>query len=198
MFTGIIEEVGKVERIQRGSSVSKLSVRASKVLEDIQLGDSIAINGVCLTVVYFNSVCFTVDVMNETWKLTNLAKLTRHCSVNLERALPAHGRFGGHIVSGHIDGIGTIRNIAKDGNAIRYRIETSKEILEGIVMKGSIAVNGISLTVVSITKKDFTVSVIPLTLQETMLKDARIQDVVNLETDVIGKYVRSLLGKAED
>jgi riboflavin synthase len=193
VFTGIIEEVGKVEKIQRDSQSSRLTVTAKVVLEDVHTGDSIAVNGICLTVTEYTHASFTADVMNETWNRTGLAKLTRGTPVNLERAMPVNGRFGGHIVTGHIDGTGRIREIKKDKNAVWYRMETSKDILSGIVLKGSITIDGISLTVAKVSEQDFSVSVIPHTLDYTGLKDKKLYDIVNLENDIIGKYVKHFI-----
>lgn len=150
-------------------------------------------NGICLTVVDFDRRRFTVDVMNETWRRTSLGVLRRGNGVNLERALPVNGRFGGHIVTGHIDGTGSISSVRREGNAVWYRIAARNEILEGIVEKGSIAVDGISLTVAEVTERDFSVSIIPHTLAQTVLGEKRVGDVVNLENDVLGKYVRNMM-----
>ena len=193
IFTGIIEEIGKAERIQKDSRNCKLSIRASKILEDIHLGDSIAVNGICLTVTDFNDKFFTVDVMNETWSRTSLERLKQGDGVNLERAMAANGRFGGHIVTGHIDGTGRITSVRRDGNAVWYQIQASPEIIEFIVEKGSVSIDGISLTVAKVSPKDFSVSVIPHTLEQTILKNKRVNDIVNLENDMIGKYVKKFL-----
>lgn len=160
MFTGIIEEIGKVERIQKDTCNCKLSIKASKILEDIHLGDSIAVNGICLTVTCFTRQSFTVDVMNETWNRTALSLLRHGSLVNLERAMPMNGRLGGHIVTGHIDGTGRISSVRRDKNAVWYQINTQREILNLIVEKGSIAIDGISLTVAKVSKVDFSVSLI--------------------------------------
>lgn len=193
MFTGIIEEIGKVERIQKNSRNCKLSIKASKILTDIHLGDSIAVNGICLTVTHFNHQAFTVDVMNETWSRTALTLLKNGSEVNLERALSVNGRLGGHVVTGHIDGTGKISSIKKDDNAIWYQINTQKEILDLIVEKGSITIDGISLTVAKVSKLNFSVSVIPHTLEQTILKSKQVGSTVNLENDILGKYVQKLM-----
>ena len=193
MFTGIIEEIGKVERIQKDSRNCKLSIKASKILTDIHLGDSIAVNGICLTVTHFNHQAFTVDVMNETWSRTALTLLKYGSEVNLERALSVNGRLGGHVVTGHIDGTGKISSIKKDDNAVWYQINTQKEILDLIVEKGSITIDGISLTVAKVSKLNFSVSVIPHTLEQTILKSKRVGSTVNLENDILGKYVQKLM-----
>lgn len=193
MFTGIIEEIGKVERIQKDSRNCKLSIKASKILTDIHLGDSIAVNGICLTVTHFNHQAFTVDVMNETWSRTALTLLKNGSEVNLERALSVNGRLGGHVVTGHIDGTGKISSIKKDDNAVWYQINTQKEILDLIVEKGSITIDGISLTVAKVSKLNFSVSVIPHTLEQTILKSKQVGSTVNLENDILGKYVQKLM-----
>lgn len=189
MFTGIIEEIGKVIRFEPG----KLVIGAKLVLEGTKTGDSIAVNGVCLTVTKIGGRDFTADVMPETLSRSSLGKLTSGSHVNLERAVAADGRFGGHIVSGHIDGTGTIEKIVKDGNAVRCQIAAAPGIMRGIVEKGSVAIDGISLTVTMAGKERFEVSVIPHTLGETILAEKRQGSVVNLENDIIGKYVERLL-----
>lgn len=193
MFTGIIEEIGKVERTQKDTCNCKLSIKASKILEDIHSGDSIAVNGVCLTVTCFNRQSFTVDVMNETWNRTALSLLKYGSNVNLERAMPVSGRFGGHIVTGHIDGTGRISSIRRDKNAVWYQIKTQSEILGLVVEKGSITIDGVSLTVAKVSKTDFSVSVIPYTLEQTILKHKQAGDMVNLENDILGKYMQKLI-----
>lgn len=193
MFTGIVEEIGTVADIRRSATNCMLSVDATNVMEDLHIGDSMAVNGICLTVVDFDRRRFTVDVMNETWRRTSLGVLRHGSGVNLERALPVNGRFGGHIVTGHIDGTGSISSVRREGNAVWYRIAARNEILEGIVEKGSIAVDGISLTVAEVTERDFSVSIIPHTLAQTVLGEKRVGGVVNLENDVLGKYVRNMM-----
>ena len=193
MFTGIVEEKGTVQKI----SQNQICIKAEKVLEGTRLGDSIAVNGVCLTVTKLTEDGFWADVMPETFSRSNLGELTAGSPVNLERAMAADGRFGGHIVSGHIDGLGKITKIQNDGNAVRFWIAAKHKILRLIVEKGSITVDGISLTVVSVSDSDFSISIIPHTLGETTLGSKRVGDSVNLENDIIGKYVERLLGKAE-
>lgn len=194
MFTGIIEEVGKIKNIQGGTNY-KLTIAASKILEDIHLGDSIAINGICLTAISWDNGSFTVDVMRETLERTSLHRLRAGSFVNLERALAANGRFGGHIVSGHIDGTGEIINIRRDANAVWYKIKTSEKIMEFIIEKGSIAIDGISLTVAKVDRSAFYVSVIPHTLENTILLRKKTGDIVNLENDIVGKYIKSFTDK---
>jgi riboflavin synthase len=193
MFTGLVEELGKVKAIARGAKSVRLTVEASKVLEDVKLGDSIAVNGTCLTVVEYNENCFTADVMPETVDRTALANLKNGSRVNLERTLSIGDRFGGHIVSGHIDGIGIIRAKDNNDNAIVVTIAASSEVMRYIVKKGSIAIDGISLTIVDCGEDWFIVSLIPHSAAVTTLGFKKTGDVVNLETDIIGKYVEKLL-----
>lgn len=190
MFTGIIEETGKIISVGAG----RIAVQAEKVLEGTKIGDSIAVNGVCLTVTTMTSSEFTADVMPETLSRTNLGFLGKGACVNLERAMAADGRFGGHIVSGHIDGTGTVSRLEKDGNAVWVYIAAPGSILNLIVEKGSIAIDGISLTVAKVNAVEFAVSVIPHTGEETTLLGKKAGDMVNLENDVIGKYVQKLMG----
>lgn len=197
MFTGIVEELGTVARIVRGSSRQRISIGCSKILEDIHVGDSIAVNGVCLTVVEFTDNGFSADVMNETFARSSLGTLKPGSYVDLERAMAADGRFGGHIVSGHIDGTGVIKSIRLDGNAVWFEISAEEKILEGIVEKGSITIDGISLTVAAVGRDSFNVSIIPHTLKETVLGHKKNGDIVNLENDVVGKYIKKFLGREE-
>ena len=162
MFTGIVEEIGTVKKIARGQK-AYLEIQADRIFSDIHIGDSIAVNGVCLTVTGFSGKVFTADVMNETFSRSSLGSLKAGSHVNLERAMSANGRFGGHIVSGHIDGTGKIINIKKDGNAVWYKISADENIIKYTVEKGSIAIDGISLTVARIEKDNFSVSIIPHT-----------------------------------
>lgn len=193
MFTGIIEEVGMIQSISKGLRSSKLTLKATKIMTDVHLGDSIAVNGVCLTVTSYEKNSFTLDVMAETLSRTTLGKLQTGSRVNLERAMAADGRFGGHIVSGHIDGTGRIVSIKKEDNAIWYTVKTENKILRYVIEKGSIAIDGISLTVVDCDRESFRVSVIPHTAKNTILSDKHIGDMVNLENDCIGKYIEKLL-----
>ena len=193
MFTGIIEEQGTVRRVTMQGISGTLEIRAAKVLEGTKIGDSIAVNGVCLTVTSFEKNHYTADVMNETLQRSSLGSLAVGSSVNLERAMAANGRFGGHIVSGHIDGTGTITQVKRDDNAIWYTIMAEASLMKYIVEKGSIAIDGISLTVAKRSDKDFSISMIPHTAKETILSQKKAGDVVNLENDIIGKYVEQLL-----
>lgn len=193
MFTGLIEEVGNIQNIAHGTKSCKITIKAKKVLEDVKIGDSIAVNGTCLTVVDFGVGFFTADVMPETVKRTILAKLKNGDVVNLERTMALGDRFGGHIVSGHIDGLGEIVNMKKDDNAIIITIKVSSEVIKYIIEKGSVAIDGISLTVISVDSETFAVSIIPHTAVMTNLHYKKAGDHVNIETDVIGKYVERLL-----
>lgn len=188
MFTGIIEEVGSIKNIGGG----RIEISAEKVLEDVNLGDSISVNGICLTVVDFDKNSFKADIMPETIRRTSLIDAKKNTKVNLERALTLSARLGGHIVSGHIDGVGEIISLTKDKNALLMKIKTDKSILKYIVEKGSVALDGISLTVASVTGVDFTVSLIPHTREITNLKYKRVGSVINIENDVIAKYVEKL------
>jgi riboflavin synthase len=193
VFTGIVEEVGTIRTIRRGAHSSVLSVGADLILCDLKPGDSVAVNGVCLTATAKIDGGFISDVMHETLNRSTLGGLTVGSCVNLERAMAADGRFGGHIVSGHIDGTGRIAVVRRDDNAVWYTVEATRGLLRYIVEKGSIAIDGISLTVASVTETDFSVSVIPHTAAVTILSEKRSRDLVNLETDMIGKYVEKLL-----
>ncbi|MEI0748435.1 riboflavin synthase [Brachyspira pulli] len=194
MFTGIVEEIGTVKSVQ--SKV--ITIEASKIFDDLHLGDSVAVNGTCLTVSSFDNKIFNADVTQETLNRTNLGSLKNGSKVNLERAMTLIGRFGGHIVSGHIDGVGSIKSMKKDDNSIILTIEVPKHLMKYIVEKGSVAVDGISLTVASLTDNTFSIAVIPHTLKETVLYYKKEGDKVNIENDVIGKYVERLLTFKED
>ena len=193
MFTGLIEEVGTIQSVRHGARSCVLTIGCRTVLEGSQIGDSIAVNGVCLTVTEFSRNEFSADVMHETLDRSSLGALKAGSTVNLERAMKADGRFGGHIVSGHIDGTGTVSDIRKDDNAVWYRIRASGSILRYIVEKGSIAIDGISLTVAALDGDSFSVSVIPHTAANTTLSSKKKGDTVNLENDIIGKYVERLM-----
>lgn len=197
MFTGIIEEVGIVKEVCRNGNNSFIRIHAEKVLSDAHTGDSIAVNGVCLTVTAFDGKIFQADVMNETLKRSSLGSLRTGSPVNLERAMSANGRFGGHIVSGHIDGTGSIINIRNDGIAVWYTIKADSGIMRYIVEKGSVAIDGISLTVAEVSRESFSVSVIPHTSGKTILSSKKSGDIVNLENDIIGKYVEKLMNTAK-
>lgn len=193
MFTGIVEEIGTLAEIKGGKLASQLTIRAKKVLEDVNLGDSISVNGVCLTVTSFNHHQFTVDVMPETLKKTSLSQLLHKDPVNLERAMAMGKRFGGHIVSGHVDGTGKVISRESYANAVLFRIETSADLLKYMVPRGSITVDGVSLTIVDVWDRGFSISLIPHTLAHTSMRERKSGDRVNLECDMIGKYVERLL-----
>ena len=198
MFTGIIEELGTVERVTRGRVSAVIAIRAEHILSDLKIGDSVAVNGVCLTATGLTGHGFTADVMHETLDRSALAGLGPGSRVNLERAMAANGRFGGHIVAGHVDGVGTIAAIEKDDNAIWFTITAPAQVLRYVVEKGSIAIDGISLTVARVETDRFAVSVIPHTAAVTLLGQRRTGDRVNLESDLVGKYVERLLRPAPD
>ena len=193
MFTGIVEEKGKVKHISLAGNSGTIAIRAKKVLEGTKIGDSIAVNGVCLTVVTMQPDGFSADVMAETIRRTSLGMCRPGDEVNLERAMAADGRFGGHIVAGHIDGTGTVLSISPEGNAFWVTIGAPPEILRYIVEKGSIAIDGISLTVAYVDRSVFKVSVIPHTGEETTLLQRTPGDIVNLENDIVGKYIEKLV-----
>ncbi len=193
LFTGIIEEIGTVRAITKSEKAARISIDATKVLEDVKLGDSISTNGVCLTVTNFSKSNFTVDVMAETIRRSNLGLLSPGMEVNLERSLKASDRLGGHIVSGHIDGIGKIIDLKKEDNAIWITVSADRNLLRYIISKGSIAIDGISLTVAYVDDNNFQVSIIPHTKEYTTLLQKKVGDVVNLECDLVGKYIEKLM-----
>ena len=193
MFTGLVEEMGVIVAVQRTSQSLRLSVKAKKVLETLQIGDSIAVNGACLTVVALKGQSFTADVMPETVQQTAFKELVAGTLVNLERPLAYGGRLEGHLVSGHVDGVGLISEYKADDIAYRYRIKTEPDVLRYVVAKGSIAIDGISLTVVEVDELTFSVSIIPHTAKITTLGEKRPGDKVNLETDLLARYVEKLL-----
>ncbi|MDE5899288.1 MAG: riboflavin synthase [Treponemataceae bacterium] len=193
MFTGIIEEIGKITGSALRGDSGSISIAARDVLDGTKIGDSIAVNGVCLTVTRITDGGFTADVMAETLRRSNLGSLRAGSAVNLERALAADGRFGGHIVSGHIDGTGTVSEFRPEGNAVWLTVAAPTEILALTVEKGSIAIDGASLTVADVGGSGFSVSLIPHTAARTTLLSKKIGGIVNLEADIIGKYVQKLL-----
>lgn len=193
MFTGLIEETGIITNFIKGSISAQITISTKKVLSDLKIGDSICTNGVCLTVLLLNNNGFTVDVMAETLRSTTLGSLVTGKKVNLERALKVSGRFGGHIVSGHIDGTAKITDIKKEGIATLFSIKPEKGLMKYIINKGSIAVDGISLTVSKILSNYFIVSIIPHTADNTTLLSKRTGDIVNIETDMIAKYIDRLI-----
>lgn len=197
MFTGIIEEIGTVKQIIRGDKAIVLDITAKKVLEDVKLGDSIAVNGVCLTVTTFSANRFTVDVMPETVHATSLSELAAGSKVNLERAMIANGRFGGHFVSGHVDGTGVIQEKRSVSNAVYYTISVGDDLTRFLMLKGSVTVDGTSLTIFGVAENSFTISLIPHTMQETILGEKGKGDKVNIEVDMLAKYMDHLLNRQE-
>lgn len=189
MFTGLVEEKGSIVSIEHGSSSTKIQISCSKVLENIKIGDSICTNGICLTAFSFDNDSFYAFVMGETMRKTNLSSLQIEHEVNLERALRVGDRLGGHIVTGHVDGTGLIGDIVEEDNAIWISIQAGRNITKYIIYKGSITIDGISLTVASVEEDMFKVCIIPHTQDETTLINKRVGDVVNLECDIVGKYI---------
>lgn len=196
IFTGLIEELGQVYHIEPGAQSVKLTIQADKVLQDVKIGDSIAVNGICLTVINYNDQHFTAEAMSETVQKTTLKTLRKGETLNLERALRLSDRLGGHLVQGHVDGIGTILQKERLDIAIVFTISAPPEVMKYTVKKGSIAVDGVSLTVVSTGKDKFSVSLIPHTAHMTNLGNKKAGDQVNLESDIIGRYVEQLLNPA--
>ena len=188
MFTGIVEEVGHIAQIQIKPQAMELTISCTVILEDIKRGDSISINGVCLTVSKFNSRTFTVDVIPETVKSSTMIGLKAGVRVNLERAMPANGRFGGHFVSGHIDGVGIIRSVTKEANAVTKTIELNPQLMKYMMLKGSIAVDGTSLTIFALGNNTVTISLIPTTQEDSLLGEKGIGEKVNIECDLLAKY----------
>lgn len=197
MFTGIIEDQGKVTSIKKDANSMEITIATPKIVSDARLGDSIAVNGVCLTITHFNKDEMTVDVMPETVKATTIHELKLGDFVNLERAMSANGRFGGHLVSGHVDGVGTIKSKRPVSNAVYIEIEIAKELLTNCIPKGSITIDGTSLTLFHVTDSSITVSLIPHTYTETILGRKGVGEKVNIETDMLGKYVLHHLKKTE-
>lgn len=193
MFTGIVEEIGTVRTMTKGSNSLQLQITCEKVLEDVQIGDSIAVNGICLTVKDFKSSSFTADVMPETIKATTLQTLQIGHAINLERAMAANGRFGGHFVSGHVDGVGTITTIRPEANAIYMHIAIDKGLLKYFIDKGSVTVDGTSLTVFEVTNDGFVISLIPVTQVDSVVGQKQVGSTVNVECDLLAKYMERLL-----
>lgn len=193
MFTGIIDEIGRINRIMRSSSQNSISISCYKITEDIKISDSIAVNGICLTVRSFQKDNFTADVMPVTFQKSNLKTCQINDPVNLERALQLKSRLGGHLVSGHIDGTGKILTIQKRENAFLFEIDINPELRKFLVPQGSVCLEGISLTIADLSSDKFIVSIIPETMKNTNLQYKSIGDMVNIETDLIGKYVHNFL-----
>lgn len=200
MFTGIIEEIGRIVSIKKGPQSLVLTIGGNIIFSDLKIGDSVAVNGVCLTATTIGNKQFTADVMPESISMTTFTNLKVNQLVNLERAMIANGRFGGHIVAGHVDGTGRVTNIERKDNAVIFTIAAAKSVMDYIIYKGSIAIDGISLTIMNRTENTFSVSIIPHTLGETVLGNANIGTEVNLETDIAGRYIRHFmnLGPADD
>lgn len=197
MFTGIIEDIGRIESIEaiNNDAGLLLTIASEKIVSDVNLGDSISVNGICLTVTNYTDTNFQVEVMPETIAKTSLEGITNNSRVNLERAMKANARFGGHIVSGHIDGIGKITAIEADGIANWYTVQTSQPLMRYIIMKGSIAIDGTSLTVAGVEGDTFKVSIIPHTSQQTIFSTYQVGTIVNLENDIVGKYIEQFTVK---
>lgn len=198
MFTGIVEELGTIKKLSISGHSGQIMINASKVLEGTAVGDSIAVNGICLTVTAMGSDYFTADVMAETVRRSSLKDAVAGDQVNLERAMAANGRFGGHIVSGHVDGTGTITSMKKEENAVWVTISADPSIIKFIVEKGSVCLDGISLTVAAVSNTNFKVSVIPHTGEETTLLKKKVGSLINIENDIVGKYVDRLLNYKEE
>lgn len=193
MFTGLIRDIGKVLEQKNSHSSAFLKIETA-LIKELKLGDSIAVNGVCLTAARLGDTWFSADVMPETWKATNLSRLRPGDRVNLEPALAAGERFGGHLVSGHVDGIGRIKNISKEANAVIFQIAVPQELMKFIAHKGSVAVNGVSLTVQRVTGTVMMISLIPHTVKETNLQYLKSGDVVNIEVDMMARQLWKLVG----
>lgn len=192
MFTGIIEEIGIVTSIKRKTHALEMTIRANIVLDDVKRGDSIAVNGVCLTVSSFTKETFVVDVIPETFKSTTLNDLPSNSRVNLERAMAANGRFGGHFVNGHVDGIGVIRSIKKESNAITKKIELDANLMKYMMIKGSVAIDGTSLTIFHVDRTSISISLIPTTQSDSLIGVKGIGDKVNIECDMLAKYTEHI------
>ena len=193
MFTGIVEEVGRVVSV----SDTGLTIRAAAVVEDIAVADSVSVNGACLTVTELRGTDFSVDTVPETLRRTNLGGLSVGDAVNLERSMKADGRFGGHIVQGHVDGVGKVASIFPEGNSHVFEFEGPDNVMRYVVEKGFIAVDGASLTVVNCDSRAFSIAVIPYTLDNTVFKSRKVGDAVNLEADIMAKYVERLVGQTD-
>jgi len=193
MFTGIVEEMGVIKRLEKSGAGTTLTILASTVMDDLEAGASVSVNGACLTVVSVGEREFAVEVSRETLAVTTLGQLAAGTPVNLERAMRVHDRIGGHLVAGHVDGVGSIQNRTPEGNAIVLTIEAPREVLRYCVHKGSITLDGISMTINEVSDRNFSVAVIPHTAKATTLGLKKPGETVNLEADLIGKYVERLL-----
>ena len=195
MFTGIVEEIGTVKHVRSEKSVRTLEIKANRILEDMHIGDSISVNGACLTVIDFNDTAFSVQVIKGTENKTYLANIKENDEVNLERAMSGSGRFGGHFVLGHVDAKGTIINIRETPNSRIVSIKASDSVIKQMVKQGSITVDGVSLTIFDLHQHSFDIHLIPETRRSTILSNKKMGDEVHLETDVLFKYVESIVGK---
>jgi riboflavin synthase len=193
MFTGIIETVGTVTSIEADGDLTRLTIEAASIVEGVGIGDSIAINGGCLTVISLDETRLSFEAVRETMERTSLGDLKEGSRVNLERAMRVGDRFDGHIVQGHVDGVGTVRQLGQSGHDVRLQIDCGSEFADGLVEKGSIAIDGVSLTITAVTQSGFDVALIPHTLEVTTFRDRQPGDRVNLEADVLGKYVKQYL-----
>lgn len=198
MFTGIVEELGTIQAVTRSNHVFQFRIGCRKVLEDVRIGDSIAVNGVCLTVKTFTASDFVVDVMPETVKATTIPALQVGHIVNLERAMAGNGRFGGHFVSGHVDGVGEITKIRRVENAIYLEIKIEENIQKYFIEKGSVTVDGTSLTVFDVMDNGFVISLIPVTQSDSIIGQKHVGDVVNIECDMLAKYIEKLIRHKEE
>lgn len=198
MFTGIVEEIGTVLEFSKNNKNALIVVKCEKILEDIKIGDSISINGVCQTVTDFNEKSFTTQISYETLNVTNFSTLSKGQYVNLERALTLSSRIGGHLVSGHIDGLAQVKNIQKSSDFYNIKFEVKKDFSKYVAKKGSVTLNGISLTVATIESNEFSVAVIPHTFENTTFKELKIGDFVNLEVDILAKYVEKFLSSSNN
>lgn len=195
MFTGLVEEIGKITEVRRTGEAMKLTIEASHILTDVNSGDSIAVNGICLTVTNYTSSSFTIDVMPETFYHTNLNQATKGTLVNTERAMTPNKRFGGHFVAGHVDGIAQLVDKKEKDNAVYFTFRTEEELTKYMIPKGSIAIDGISLTLVNVEDDSFTVSIIPHTLKETTLGFKQVGQTANIEVDMLGKYIEKFMNR---
>lgn len=193
MFTGIVEELGTVISLKRGSKAAVLTIKANVIFEDLKLGDSVAVNGVCLTATHISGNTFQADVMNETFNRSSLGSLKKGSVVNLERAMAANGRFGGHMVAGHVDDTGELVSVKQDDNAVWFTIKVPENIMKYCIEKGSIALDGISLTIAKLSDDTISVSMIPHTIKNTNFGYKKPGDKINLENDMVGKYIDKLL-----
>lgn len=198
MFTGIVEEIGIIKQIKNNSLGLDIDIQANEIFSDLKIGDSVSVNGCCQTVTKISNNIFSIQAVSETVNLTNFKDLKINSEVNLERALTLNSRLGGHIVSGHIDGIGKVISIENRGNSIIFQIYAPENIMKYLIYKGSVTINGVSLTICELNQDNFKVSIIPHTFANTTFKDLKINSEVNLEPDILAKYIEKLLGKQDN